>query len=65
MVHRNNFCEMGLEISDQKKELWTKTAFLEGWKISKFSVEVQGGLLRVSTRPKLIFKIFWTIPESF
>ena len=65
MVHRNNFCEMGLEISDQKKELWTKTVFWEGWEISKFSFEVQGGLLRVSTGPKLILKIFWTIPESF
>ena len=32
MVHRNNFCEMGLEISDQKKELWTKTVFWRGGK---------------------------------
>ena len=34
MVHTNNFYEMGLEISDPKKELWTKTVFWEGWGIS-------------------------------
>ena len=28
MVHMNIFCEMGLEISDPKDELWTKTEIL-------------------------------------
>ena len=36
MVHTNNFCEMGLESCGPKGELWTKTEFLEGWKIPKF-----------------------------
>ena len=63
MVHTNNFYEMGLAISDPTKELWTKTEILKGWGISKFGFEVQSGLLRVSTRPKLILKIFWTIPD--
>ena len=48
MVHTNNFCEMGLELSDPRKELWTKTEIWEGWGISKFSFEVQNGLLRDS-----------------
>ena len=57
---------MGLEISDRKKkELWTKTEILEGWEISKFSFEVQGGVSRVQINPKLILKIFWTIPDPF
>ena len=57
MVHTNNFYEMGLEISDPKDELWTQTEVLEGWGVPKFSFGVQGGLVRVSTRPKMIFKI--------
>ena len=65
MVHRNNFCGMGLEIRSPKSELWTKTEILEGWEIPKFSFEAQGGVLRVSTRPKMILKISWTIPNPF
>ena len=32
MVHRNLFYEMGLEISDEKHDLWAKTENLEGSK---------------------------------
>ena len=65
MVHRNNFCEMILEISDPKKQIWTKTEVLEGWEISKFSFEVQGWLFRIVSKPEWLLKIFWNIPESF
>ena len=65
MVQTNNCYETMLEVSDPKDQLWTKTEILEGWEISKFSFEVHKWLLRVSTRPKWILKIFWNIPESF
>ena len=56
MVHRNLFYEMGLEISDEKKELWTKTENLEGSKISKISFEVQNGTFELCLKTKMIFK---------
>ena len=65
MVYTNNFCGMGLEICAGKDELWTKNEILEGWEISKFSFEAQGGVLRVFINPKWILKIFWTIPDPF
>ena len=54
MVHRHNFYGIGLEICGPKSELWTKSKILEGWNISKFSFEAQGGVLRVFINPKLI-----------
>ena len=38
MVHRSMFHEMGLEISDQKKELWAKTEKPTGRKNIKFKI---------------------------
>ena len=43
MVHGNLFYEMGLEISDEKKELWTKLEILGRSNNSKISFEVQNG----------------------
>ena len=54
MVHRNLFYEMGLEISDEKKELWTKTENLEGSQISKISFEVQNVTFELCLKTKII-----------
>ena len=56
MVHRNLFYEMGLEISDEKKELWTKTENLEGSKNSKISFEVQNGVFEAFVKDKITLK---------
>ena len=40
MVHRNLFYEMGLEISDEKKELGTKSKILGRSKKLKISFDV-------------------------
>ena len=40
MVHRNIFYEMGRGISDEKKELGTKSKIFEGSKFSKIGFEV-------------------------
>ena len=56
MVHMNNFCGMGLDICGGKDELWTKSEILEGWEISKFSFEVQGGVLMVFQEQKCFKK---------
>ena len=57
MVHRNLFYEMGLEISDEKKELWTKTENLEGSEISKSALRSKIGLLSFVLRPKSLLNI--------
>ena len=41
IVHTNNFCEMGLEISDPKIEFWTENDILEGSENSKICFGVQ------------------------
>ena len=56
MVHRNLFYEMGLEISDEKKELWTKTENLEGSKNSKISFDVQNGTFELCLKTKITLK---------
>ena len=65
MVYTDNFRGMELENCGGKDKLWTKSKILEGWEISKFSFEVQGGVLRVFMNPNLILKLFWTIPDPF
>ena len=56
MVHRNLFYEMGLEISDEKKELWTKSKFLGRSKISKISFEVQNGAFEGLVKDEITLK---------
>ena len=43
---------MGLEISDEKKELWTKNNFLGRSKISKISFEVQNLVFEAFVKDK-------------
>ena len=53
MVHRNLFYEMGLEISDEKKELWTKSKILgRSKKIKKSVLRSKIGLLRALSKTK-------------
>ena len=59
MVHMNIFCEMGLEISDPKDELWTKTEILRRFQNSKFGFEVQN---RLPTRPPPVPGREWVRP---
>ena len=63
MVHRNLFYEMGLEISDEKKELWTKTENLEGSKNSKISFEVQNGAFEGFVKDKITLK-YIAVPSA-
>ena len=63
MVHRNLFYEMGLEISDEKKELWTKTENLEGSKNSKISFEVQNGVFEGLVKDEITLK-YIAVPSA-
>ena len=45
MVHMNIFCQMGLEISDPKDELWTKTEILRRSKKINFYFQIQNVLI--------------------
>ena len=56
MVHRNLFYEMGLEISDEKQELWTNSKNIEGSKNSKINFEVQKGTFEGLVKDKITLK---------
>ena len=47
---------MGLEISDEKKESWTKTEKNRGSTISKISFEVQNGTFEAFVEEKITLK---------
>ena len=63
MVHRNLFYEMGLEISDEKKELWTKSENIEGSKNSKISFEVQNGTFEALVKDEITLK-YIAVPSA-
>ena len=47
---------MGLEISDEKKELWTKSKILGRSNNSKISFEVQNGVFEGFVKDKITLK---------
>ena len=49
MVHGKHFYEMGLEIRDPSKELWTKTVIFGG--VGNFKIQFRG--------PKWTFECFY------
>ena len=63
MVHRNLFYEMGLEISDEKKELGTKSKILGRSKISKISFEVQNGTFEALVKDEITLK-YIAVPSA-
>ena len=63
MVHRNLFYEMGLEISEGKKELGTKSKFLRRSKNSKISFEVQNLTFEAFVKDKIILK-YIAVPSA-
>ena len=63
MVHRNLFYEMGLEISDEKKELWTKSKLLGRSKNAKISFEVQNGAFEGFVKDKITLK-YIAVPSA-
>ena len=57
MVYRNNFYEMGLVISAEKQELWTKSKILERSTFWKIGFEVPNGSVRALAKTKSFQKI--------
>ena len=63
MVHRNNFYEMGWGISDEKKELGTKSKISTGSKFRKIRFEVQNGVFEGVGKDKITLKII-AVPSA-
>ena len=62
IVYRNIFYEMGWGISDEKKELWTKSKNLEGSEFWKINFEVQNWVFEGFVKDKFTLKMRYHPP---